>query len=382
MSNIPCASEIPMNIEMADASPTITVEEIVAAIATLDATDLMRVMKAHTVAWEKLMKTVSKVAKAATSKKVGSMPKGVVPPQLRRPRAWVEFVLAHAHQNGWEAFTITQSKKDKATGEKVTELIEMAASEMYEGQHVYEGSVSEKNPNGKQMIHKEAMSLSKQYWAPKEQMGSHQELYETFLASYVEEDVEMNEAAVAAEPKVVRKTAAELEALKEEKEALKEAQKAAKEAAKEAAKALKEQEKAEAKEAAKALKEQEKAAKEAEKAAAKAAKKPTTPVKAVVKAAPTASAAPAATPVKAAAKTVVKAAPAAPIKAKKEWTCEDDGQMHPWAHKGKLYLRNFENNVWAQSEDGDCAEWCGIYLPKEDRFDDSVEEPNFDDDEE
>jgi len=365
MSNIPSASE------MIDAPSQITVEEVIAAIQTFDSVDLIKVMKAHTAAWEKMMKTVNKVTKTATSKKTGSMPKGVVPPQLRRPRAWVEFVLKHALEHGWETFTIAQSKKDKETGEKVTELIEMAASEMYEEHHVYEGSVSEKNPNGKQMIHKDAMSLSKLYWAPKEQTGSHPELYQEFLNSYEEEDVEMGEAAKAAEPKavepkVVRKTV--------EKEAAKTKEKEAAKAEKEIAKAKKEAEKAE-KEANKVKEKMEKEAAKAkekeEKEAAKAPKKQATPVKAIVKA---------------------QVVPSAPIKAKKEekkeqkkeekkpvntWVCEDDGQIHPWDHNGKMYFRNFENQVWLQDEDNNFGAWCGVYLPNENRIDDSVEEPEY-----
>lgn len=368
MSNIPSASE------MIDAPSQITVEEVIAAIQTFDSVDLIKVMKAHTAAWEKMMKTVNKVTKTATSKKTGSMPKGVVPPQLRRPRAWVEFVLKHALENGWETFTIAQSKKDKETGERVTELIEMAASEMYEEHYVYEGSVSEKNPNGKQMIHKDAMSLSKLYWAPKEQTGSHPELYQEFLNSYEEEDVEMGEAAKAAEPKavepkVVRKTV--------EKEAAKAATLAEKEAAKaekEIAKAKKEAEKAE-KEANKVKEKMEKEAAKAkekeEKEAAKAPKKQATPVKAIVKA---------------------QVVPSAPIKVKKEekkeqkkeekkpvntWVCEDDGRIHPWDHNGKMYFRNFENQVWLQDEDNNFGAWCGVYLPNENRIDDSVEEPEY-----
>ena len=50
-------------------------------------------------------------------------------------------------------------------------------------------------------------------------------------------------------------------------------------------------------------------------------------------------------------------------------------------HKGKTYLRNSDNEVWLRGADGGCGEWQGVYLPAEDRIDDSVPEPVFDDEE-
>jgi len=96
-------------------------------------------------------------------------------------------------------------------------------------------------------------------------------------------------------------------------------------------------------------------------------------------------------PVKATA-TPVKAAAAAPVKApvkkaavaapkKEEWSCPADGMVHPWPYKGKTYLRNSDNEVWLRGADGGCGEWQGVYLPAEDRIDDSVPEPVFDDEE-
>jgi hypothetical protein len=83
-----------------------------------------------------------------------------------------------------------------------------------------------------------------------------------------------------------------------------------------------------------------------------------------------------ATPVKAAAAKKPAAAPA-----KEEWTCPSDGMVHAWPYKGKQYLRNSDNEVWLKGADGGCGEWQGIYLPAEDRIDDSVPEPEFDDEE-
>ena len=93
--------------------------------------------------------------------------------------------------------------------------------------------------------------------------------------------------------------------------------------------------------------------------------------KAVVAAAPKPAAA-----TKPAAKPAVK-----PVAKKEEWSCPADGMVHPWPYKGKQYLRNSDNEVWLKGEDGGCGEWQGIFKPTEDRIDDSVPEPVFDDEE-
>ena len=375
----PCSkmstTEMP-TASVVEASSALDLDALVTTLKNLDAADLFKVMKQALGEAEKRMKGTTRGAKGTTTaKKAGSMPKGVVPPQLRKPRAWVEFVLAHALENGWEAFTVYQTRKDRATGEKVEEEIEMPGSEMVNDAWVYEGSVTDKTPAGKQLIQKDAMSLSKQYWAPKEKKGTRPELYEEFEASYVEEDIPVADDASETSSKVViRKTAAEKTAESEAKKAAKEAEKAEKKAAKEAEKETKKAEKEAEKAAKKAEKEAEKEAKKADK---ESAKKPVskTPIPAAAVKAPVKTATPA---------PVVKAAPALPKKAvvkKEDWSCPADGMVHPWPYKGKQYLRNSDNEVWVRSADGGCGEWQGIYLPAEDRIDDSVPEPVFEDEE-
>jgi hypothetical protein len=297
----------------------------------------------------------------------------------------VDFVFKHALENGWEEFTVHQSRKDKMTGETVEEEIEMSGSILHDGCYVYEGSVTEKTPAGKQLIQKDAMSLSKHYWAPKAKAGTRPELYEEFLAQYVEETVAPDTASEASSKRsVVRMTAAEKEAAAAAKKAAKEAEKEAKKAEKEAEKAAKKAEKEAEKAAKKAEKEAEKEAKKSSKAPAKsvvpaaAVKKVAAPVKAAsvvsVDAAEPVKAV--ATPAKAAAKPAVKA-----VAKKEEWSCPADGMVHPWSYKGKQYLRNSENEVYQRDADGGCGDWQGIYLPAEDRIDDSVPEPPYDDEE-
>lgn len=380
---MPIASEIASQ----NAAAPVEMDALVASLKALEAADLFKVMKQALGEAEKRTKGSAPKGKAAVAtKKAGSMPKGVVPPQLRKPRAWVDFTLAHALENGWESFTVFQTKKDKETGEKIEEEIEMPGSVLFDGAHVYEGSVTEKTPAGKQLIHKDAMSLSKQRWAPKEAKGTHPELYAEFEDSYVEEETDAPDAASVASSKVVVKmTAAQKAAAAEAKKAEKEAEKEAKKAEKEAEKAAKKAEKEAEKEAKKAEKEAEKAAKKAEKEAAKkpSAKAPV-PAAAVKKAAATPVKA-ASVPVKAAAAGSAAVKPPtkkAPVAAKVEaWSCPADGMVHPWPYKGKQYLRNSDNEVWLRGADGGCGEWQGVYLPAEERIDDSVAEPVFDDEE-
>ena len=380
MNLIPSASDVQAVAEVEVAAAG--VDEVLAALKGLEAPELFKVMKQALAEAEKRSKSSAAAPKKAAAKKAGSMPKGVVPPQLRKPRAWVDFTLKHALEHGWEAFTVYQTKKDKTTGEKVEEEIEMPASELLNGANVYKDSVDEKHPAGKQLIHKDAMSLSKQRWAPKEKTGTHHALYLEFEASYVvEADADSDSAAepsAVSKTVVVRKTAAEKAAEAEAKKAEKEAEKAAKKAEKDAEKEAKKAEKEAEKEAKKAEKEAEKEAKKTAKAVPAAAVK-----KAVVAAKPAAVpkaavAKPAAVPKAAAA---AKPSAAKPTVKPAAWSCPTDGMVHPWPYKGKQYLRNSDNEVWLKGEDGGCGEWQGMYRAEGDLIDDSVPEPVFDDEE-
>jgi len=171
--------------------PHVEVSAILAAVKDMDLENLFKVMKVVTAETEKKSKEAAKVvakgkAKAsAKAAKRASAVKGVMPPHLMKPRAWVEFVLAYGRKNGWEAFTAQQTHKDKDTGMKVIETIEMPGSVLHEGVHIFEGSISEKDPKGKTLIQKDAMSLSKVWWAQKTEEGTHEELYREFEAQYV-----------------------------------------------------------------------------------------------------------------------------------------------------------------------------------------------------
>ena len=357
---------------MASDSDNTTFDEVLAAVKTFEAAELFKLLKVATTEAEKKSKQTKAAAKAP-AKKSGSMPKGAVPPQLKKPRAWVEFTLKHALENGWEPFTVLQKKKDKEANTITEEQIEMPGSILHEGAHIYEDSVTEKTPDGRQLIHKEAMSLSKQ------RTESGHATYAEFEAQYVDEssdDDKSDAGSTASKRIVVKKTAAEKEAEAEAKKAAKEAEKVAKKAEKEA-------ERAAAKEAKEAEKAAAKAAKDAEKAAAKeakeAGKKPV--VKALVPAAAVKKAEPI-TPAKK--KAATEEAPAAPKKkpaAKAVEEIPEDGMVHPCTIKGKKYLRNFEGETWTVGADGGVGEWAGMYDAKADKLDTSAPEPVYEDEE-
>ena len=310
-------------------------------------------------------------------KKSGSMPKGEVPPQLRKPRAWVEFTLKHALENGWESFTIHQTHKDKESGEVTEEEITMPASVLHNGAHVYKDSVTPSTPDGKQIIHKDAMSLSKQ------RKAEGHPSYAEFEAEYVDDsasEVSEESASVTSSKKstVVKMTAAEKAAAAAEKKAAKEAEKAALKAAKEAEKEAKKAEKEAEKAAKKAEKEAEKEAKKAEKAEKAMGTKVKAPVPA---AAVKKAAAPATTVTKpAGAVAPVAAATAGKKKPAPVDNIPNDGMAHPWTYKGKKYLRNFDGETWAEGPGGSLGKWAGVYDAKTDTLDASASEPVFEED--
>jgi len=381
ISEIPSASAVIGSAEadVASQEEVMDLKDLIAQAKSLDSSDMFKLMKAMLAEAEKKSKSAGKPAKA--EKKAGSMPKGVVPTQLRRPKAWVNFVQEYCKENGWESFVVSTTKKDKVTGEKITEEIEMPASELHDGVYVFEGSVTATQPKGKSLIQKDAMSLSKQMWSVKAKVGTHEELYNQFLTSYmdvVEEDENSMEVCEVIKTAVVRKTAAQKAAEAEEKKAAKENEKKEKAKAKEEEKKKKDDEKAKLKEEKEAAKKKAKEEKEAEKEAKKSSPKtsPKTSPKAPAKAAK-------ATPVKA---KPAPAAPAAPVKAKpaakkvieEAWKCPADGAVWPWTFKGAKYVRNSDNQVWEAENKTEAGDWAGVYDPATDSIDDSADEPVFD----
>lgn len=354
------------------------IEEIIQEICGLPTDLLGRISKQAVDEMGRRAKTSSKSKKAP--KKTGSMPKGRVPDQLRKPREWVNHVKADAIANGWPSYTMHQTRKNKETGEKEEEEIVMPASEQNaEGVHVFEGSITEKLPKGRAFTHKDAMSLSAVYWKVKTQKGSRQDLYEEFDASYQEDDA-VSQASDSSEKVVVRMTAAEKEAQKKEKADEKEREKERKKQEKLDEKERKKEEKANAPAKGTTVKKVVKAASAAAASAEIDADSISlSPVAASASSAAASSAIPAATPVKLAKPAKPAAKPMAPKKAKKEeWTCPNDTMVHPWEEDGVKYLRNFAGMVW-MDDDGQMGEWAGQWNKEKKFLDTDAPAPEFED---
>lgn len=304
-------------------NPSMSVQ-LIESLKGLEASELVKVMEACVAETKRALKGTKPVA----AKKEGSAPKGVVPPQLRTNLAWVAFVKERVQRDGWEAFEITESRKDKMTGQTSEVTTQMAASVEENGKHVFADSK-------KELTHKHAMTLSAQYWRPAtkktEASGSNEALYQEFLA-------QLDLDAIVAAPK-----AAKVEPTAEEV------------AAKKAA----------------AL-EKRRATIAAKK---EAAGEPATPAKkvAVKKATPTA-------PVKAAAPAAA-ATPVVPKKTKKFVDTfkapDQNGGCGFWDWNGGKYLRNCHNHVWTRTDGGDYDAWCGQYDPETNQIDNSIDEPEF-----
>lgn len=185
-SKIPTASKVQLSSDSEEEpEEKITAVMISESLKGLDYWELMKLAKLVVNELEKKGKLLKTTAtKAKKEKKAGSMPKGQIPQQLVKPNAWVDFVFKYAMENGWEAFVMHQTKRNKETGEKEEEDIEMPSSMEHEGCYVFEDSVTDKTPQGKKFVKKDAMSLSKQLWSPKLNMGTHPELYQEFDTMY------------------------------------------------------------------------------------------------------------------------------------------------------------------------------------------------------
>ena len=292
---------------------------VLAAFKLYGSSDLFKVIRTATIEAEKRAKEESKGPKK---------PKGPTPHQLQKPKAWVQYVLNYSAENGWEQFICVNKK----SGEEIV----MPASEEKDGKHAF--------PNGKPLILTQAMSLSKQMWQAKAKTGTHEAVYREFETEFASRPVEESVVAAepAAKPVMIRKTAEEKAAELEKKKT----------------------EAAEKRAAIKAAKDAAKAPKAAPKAAVKAA---AAPAKAV--------AAPAAAGVKPGPKK--KVAPKV-----EEWSCPSDGNVYPWPYKGKKFLRNMDNQVWEEDAEGGCGDWAGMFLPTEDRIDESAADPFADESDE
>lgn len=357
---------------------SVAVEFVLTSLKGMRASEMMKIVKAVTTQLDKKIKSEEKHSEKLSQKAAKGNPrKGFRPPQLRKNVAWVEFVLKDALKNGWPSFTVPDGDDE----------IQMPKSVFQDGAHIYEDSITEDTPDGRQIIRKEAMSLSKMYKA------ANHELVAAFEREYAQLPVPEEEKK-SSEPEEAKPKRVMSLAEKEAERARVKAEKADKlKAEKAAAKAEKERLKAELKAKQDAIKAKAKAAADAAKAAVsipkKAVKKSTAPVKAdgvSIQLSSSSSSSSSSTPtplptVAAMPKlTLPKRAvtPAAP--AVVAWSCPNDGGVYPWPFKGRNYLRNHDNEVWL-SNDGQLGKWVGVYNSDSKSIDTSVPEPEFDEEE-
>ena len=359
---------------------SVAVEFVLASLKGMRASEMMKIVRAVTAQLDKKIKSEEKHSEKLSQKAAKGNPrKGFRPPQLRKNVAWVEFVLRDALKNGWPSFTVPDGDDE----------IQMPKSVFHDGAHIYENSIAADTPDGRQIIRKEAMSLSKMY------KTANHDLVAAFELEYAQLPVpeEEKKSSEPEEPKPKRVMSL---AEKEAERARVKAEKADKlKAEKAAAKAEKDRLKAEKKAQSDAIKAKAKAAADAAKAAVsipkKAVKKSTAPVKAdgvsiqlsssssssssstkSVTPLPTVAAMPKLTLPKRA------ATPAAAVVVA-EWKCPNDGGVYPWPFKGRNYLRNYDNEVWL-ANGGSLGKWVGVFKPETNSIDTSVPEPEFDSD--
>ncbi len=354
---------------------SVAVEFVLASLKGMRASEMMKIVKAVTAQLDKKIKSEEKHSEKLSLKAAKGNPrKGFRPPQLRKNVAWVEFVLKDALKNGWPSFTVPDGDDE----------IQMPKSVFHDGAHIYEDSISADTPDGRQIIRKEAMSLSKMY------KTANHDLVATFEREYAQLPVpeEEKKSSEPEEPKPKRVMSL---AEKEAERARVKAEKAEKlKEEKAAAKAEKDRLKAEKKAQSDAIKAKAKAAADAAKAAVsipkKAVKKSTAPVKAdgvsiQLSSSSSSSSTKSATPLPTVAAmpklTLPKRAvtPAAP--AVVAWSCPNDGGVYPWPFKGRNYLRNFDNEVWV-ANNGSLGKWVGVFKPETNAIDTTVPEPEFD----
>ena len=166
----------------AAAVPVLAMDDLLEQLALRTPAELAKVMKAAASLFEKAAKAAAKPSRRAP-KKTASVKSDASSgakrgKQLEVHRAWVKYVQDDAKTNGWKPFSVTESKKDKLTGETATKTLDLTGSALVDGQHVFTDSK-------KAMIPRYAMTLSKLYWSVKEATGLRHDLYQAFKAQYV-----------------------------------------------------------------------------------------------------------------------------------------------------------------------------------------------------
>ena len=406
LSAIPSASdveidmEIPVQEDEQEVQEELTLEELIKHLSDMDVMDIMEMIeKANNILKKKWKLVQPKESKLNKPKKPASK-------ALKRNQAWIPFVLKYVTENGWESFTIQQTKKDKVTGEEVTEVVERSGSIPNTIDYSYKDAKTKKTitpafifeDTQKHLIFKDAMSLSAKLRYEDDDKKVESDLFKQFLAEYQEpedssaignddthDDSDSSSSSSSSSTptrSVIRMTSAEKEAEKERKQKEKEEEKEQKRLEREAEKEKKRKEKEEEEE--KKRKEKEKETKksspkpvEKKVIPAKKSTSPTASSASTEKAATTASTEKAATaaskPTIAAKKPAPKNIPAKPV----VFNIPNDGYAHKWDFEGVTYMANSDRMIWTRNVSGDADAWVGIFLPSENRIDTTVPEPEY-----
>jgi len=213
MSSIPTASVV--QSESVEEVPQVELSAVLASLKSYSLNDLFKVLKAATAESEKKSKEELKNKGKKAPRKSSGEKKGVMPPHLKKPSAWFNYVLEYARKHGWDSYTVQQTHKDKNTGEKVTEEVVMPGSVLHNGEHIFKDSISEEAPNGKKFIQKDAMSLSKVWWS--KGTGAHEDRYREFERQYDGGNEKPIVPEVVAAPAAVAVTAAKVVNKKQKK---------------------------------------------------------------------------------------------------------------------------------------------------------------------
>ena len=427
---IPVASDVESEVQEVQEEHQLSLEQITEHLPHLEVSELLEILSSVNSLLKKKWKDAPKAKKTTT------VPRKVSPALLRN-QAWLAYVQKHAMDNGWDAFTIRQEKKDKVTGETEVEETGRSGSKPNDVGYTFKDAKTKETitpayiyaDTGKHLIYKEAMSLSAIWkWSTgekpsikfrdeSEEKEHWSDLYRQFMEGYEENHSEDESSSTAStpSPKVRRLSAVEKEAEREEKRLIAEEEKAKKarereenkrereekkareDAEKEERKRLREEKKAE-KEREKAEKEEKKAEKEREKE--KKASPPATAKKAIVPAktvTPAPSAVPKATKAATASSSsvasssttaskavtsTVKAKTVAPkqlTKPKMTLDVPKDGLVHDWTWENVTYLVNSDGYTWEKEEDGEPGVWVGMIDLEKGIIDKSVDEPKYDD---
>ena len=206
VESIPFASEVESEpeVEVQEEVQLLTLEVMMEHLPSMDPQELLELMAA-------VNTVLKKKWKSSPMKKSVEKVKKPAPKALKRNQAWIAFTLRHAMNNGWEAYTIHQETKNKATGETVPDdtarsgSVPNNADTPYTFKDAKTGAIVTPafiyEDTGKHFIYKEAMSLSAQWkWAEgarpaikfrdeTEEQEHWSDLFREFIAGYEDTDL-------------------------------------------------------------------------------------------------------------------------------------------------------------------------------------------------